>query len=50
MLLQVNSNYFSKMALVRFQYEPLSLDVNKVCLEGEHNIPYMWEKPKKVKV
>ena len=36
-LLQINSGYFSKMVLVWFWYEPLSLDVNKVCLE-ESNI------------
>ena len=36
-LLQINSGYFSKMVLVGFWYEPLSLDVNKVCLE-ESNI------------
>ena len=26
------------MTLVRFQYEPVSLDVNEVCLEEEQNI------------
>ena len=27
------------MALVGFQYEPVSLDVNKVCFEEEQDIP-----------
>ena len=26
------------MTLLRFQYEPVSLDVNEVCLEEEQNI------------
>ena len=26
------------MALVRFQYEPLSLDINKVCFEEGQDI------------
>ena len=34
----MNSSYFSKMALVGFQYEPVSLDVNQVCLEEEQDI------------
>ena len=34
-LLQIYSSYFSKMALVGFQYEPVSLNVNKVCFEEE---------------
>ena len=29
----LNSSYFSKIALVGFQYEPVSLDVNEVCFE-----------------
>ena len=32
------------MALVGFQYEPVSLDVNKVCFEEEQDIPNMHEK------
>ena len=43
-LLQINNTYFSKMALVGFQYEPVSLDVNKVCFEEEQDIPNMHEK------
>ena len=27
------------MALVRFQYEPVSLDMNGVCFEEEQDIP-----------
>ena len=27
------------MALVEFQYEPVNLDVRKVCFEEEHDIP-----------
>ena len=27
------------MALIWFQYEPASLDVNEVCLEEEQEIP-----------
>ena len=27
---QINGSYFSKMALVEFQYQPVSLDVNEV--------------------
>ena len=35
------------MALVGFQYEPVSLDVNKVCFEEEQDIPNMHEKWRK---
>ena len=42
-LLQVNS-YFSKIALVGFQYEPVGLDVNEVILEENHDIPTTREK------
>ena len=35
------------MALVGFQYEPVSLDVNIVCFEEEHNIPNTLEKSRK---
>ena len=34
----MNRSYFSKMALVGFQYEPVSLDINKACFE-EKDIP-----------
>ena len=36
------------MALVRLQYEPVSLDVNEVCFEKEHDIPNTREKPRKM--
>ena len=32
------------MALIGFQYEPASLDVDEVCFEGEQDIPR--EKPR----
>ena len=35
MYLQIYSSYLSKMALVRSQYELVSLDANKVCFEEE---------------
>ena len=38
-LLQINGSYFSKIALVRFQYEPVSLDVTEVCFEEKQDIP-----------
>ena len=47
MLLQINSSYFSKMALAGFWYEPLSLDVNEVCFEEERDIPNTREKSRK---
>ena len=47
MLLQINSSYFSKMDLVWFQYEPVSLDVNKVCFEEEQDIPNMHTNSRK---
>ena len=37
------------MVLVRIQYEPVSLDVNKLCFEEEQNIPKTHGKSKKVK-
>ena len=46
-LLQTNSSYFSKMALVGFQYEPVSLDVSKVCFEEEQDISNTREKSRK---
>ena len=46
-LLQINSSYFSKMALVGFQYEPVSLDIAKVCFEEEQDIPNIREKSRK---
>ena len=44
---KINSSYFSKMALVRFQYEPVSLDVNEVCFEEEQDMPNTSEKSRK---
>ena len=35
------------MALVGFQYEPISLDVNELCFEEEHDIPDTREKLRK---
>ena len=35
------------MALVGFQYEPFSLDVNEVCCEEEQDIPNAREKSRK---
>ena len=35
------------MALVVFQYEPVSLDVNKVCFKEEQDIPNTFEEPRK---
>ena len=46
---QINSGYFSKMALVRLQYEPVSLHVNEVCFEEEQDIPNTREKSRKSK-
>ena len=46
-LLYERNSYFSKMALVGFQYEPVRLDVNEVCFEEEQDIPNTWEKSRK---
>ena len=35
------------MVLVGFQYEPVSLDVNEVCFEEEHNFLNTREKSRK---
>ena len=35
------------MALVRFQYEPVSLDVNEACFKEEQDILNTREKSKK---
>ena len=35
------------MALVGFQYEPVSLDINEVCFEEEQDIPDTREKSRK---
>ena len=35
------------MTLVGFQYEPVSLDVNKVCFDEEQDIPNTCEKSRK---
>ena len=36
------------MALVGFQYEAVSLEVNKVCFNEEQNIPNMHEQSSKI--
>ena len=38
--LLINNSYFSRMALVGFQYEPIILDVNKVCFNEEQHVPH----------
>ena len=48
-LLQINNGYFSKMTLVGFQYEPVSLYVNKVFFDEKQDIPNTREKSEKVK-
>ena len=35
------------MALAGFQYEPVSLNVNKFCFEEEQDIPNMRKKSRK---
>ena len=35
------------MAFIGFQYETVSLDVNKVCFEEEQDIPNTREKSRK---
>ena len=39
----MNNNYFSKITLVGFQYEPVSLDGKKVCFHEEQDITNMHE-------
>ena len=36
------------MVLVGFRYEPVSLDVNEVCFEEEHDIPNTRGKSRKI--
>ena len=38
-MLQINSSYFSKIALVGVQYESVSLDENKICFDEKQDIP-----------
>ena len=38
------------MVLVGFQYEHVSLDVNKVCFEEEQDIPNTCEKSRKSQI
>ena len=38
------------MALVGFQYEPVSLDLNEVCFEEEQDIPNASEKSRKSQI
>ena len=35
------------MALVGFQYDPVSLDVNKTCFDEEQDIPHTRKKSRK---
>ena len=46
-LLQTNGSYFSQIALARFQYEWVNLDVNEVCLKEEQDIPNTSKKSRK---
>ena len=46
----MNRNYISTMALADFQYEPVSLDVNRVCFEEEQGIPNTREKSRKTQL
>ena len=46
-LLKINNSDFSKIALVGLQYEPVSLNVNKVCFDEEQDIPNTREKSRK---
>ena len=39
--------YFRNMALVGFQYEPVSLKVNKVCVDEEQDILNTREQSRK---
>ena len=41
------SSYFNKIASVGFQYESVSVHVNKVCFEAEQDIPNTREKSTK---
>ena len=58
-LQQINKTYFSKMSLeifinkkavVRFQYAPESLNVIKVCIDGEHESVNTYEESRKIKM
>ena len=48
MLLQINSSYFSKIALAWLQCEPVSLDVKEVWFEVEQDIPNTHGKSRKI--
>ena len=41
---RLNFNTNSKMTLVEFQYEPVTLDIKEVCFEEEQDIPDRLEK------
>ena len=43
----MNNSYFSKTALVRFQYQPVSSDVNEVFFEEKQDISNKSEKSRK---
>ena len=47
LLPQMTNSYFSKMVLVGFHCEPVSLDVNETCFDEEQDIPNTGEKPRK---
>ena len=36
------------MALVEIQYEQVSLDLNEVCFDEEHDIPNTCQKSRKI--
>ena len=38
------------MALIGFQYEPVSLDLNEVCFEEEQDIPNAREKSRESQI
>ena len=41
-----NNIYLTKIALVGFQYEPVSLDIKEVCFDEEQDIPNTHKKIK----
>ena len=58
-LQQINKTYFSKMSLeifinkkavLGFQYAPESLNVSKVCFDGEHESFNTYEESRKIKM
>ena len=47
LIFTTNNSYFSKMALVGFWYEPVSLDVKEFWLDEEQDIHNTHEKSRK---